>query len=114
MVEAAPLNQLTNVIRVLPPTPGLKIMVLHDQPQEGIFQMLTFQVRKSVDLLDVDPNTENALPPGHRVRSHQRMDGGQVSADVLRGAPRALEKLDSQSLSRLDVLGLAAGHGQRL
>lgn len=59
-------------------------MVLRHQAHKPVEQVSTLVLGKIIDPLDVVADREDTLPPSHRVRAHNRMDGQQLIAHILR------------------------------
>jgi hypothetical protein len=74
--------------------------------------MITFVLGHLVDALRVVAYGIHALPASHRVRSHNRMDGGEVCADILRSTTLGTVKLIAVLLCALIEDRLCVGGRQ--
>ena len=81
---------LTNVMRVPPPEPALKVMVVLDHTVELLQQLLRLVRINLVDALGELADGEDASPARDRVRAHEGVDGCQGLALVELVAPLAL------------------------
>lgn len=78
----------TDIIRVLPLESNLQIVVVVHQIQEPLQQVLALFLGHAINVRHVSADGENALPPGHRVGSHNGVNGLELAADVFRSAAR--------------------------
>ena len=89
---------LTNVIRVLPLEPDLKVVVFVDNVKEPRQERLALLLCHAVDVTDMAADREDALPPCHRVGTDDGMNGLELCPDVFRGATRLVVELEPGTL----------------
>ena len=93
-------NRLTNVILVTAFKPHLQLVILVNDTQKLIKQMRTFALFQAVDILNVMPNGEYALPARNRVGAYNRVSGGKFGAGMKEGT---MERVTESS--SCDILG---------
>ncbi len=89
-------------------------MVAVHQVQKPRQQLLALLVCQSIDVLDVPPHREDALPPRHRVGPHHRVDRLELFAYVLGGSARLVVQLESGTLRDLVEVRLLERGSQSL
>ena len=80
--------------------PQLRIMFFHNHLQEIIVQASALIGGHVVDPLNVVPDAVQALPSRNGIGAHDRVDGCQRVADVIRGPARLGVKLEALLASR--------------
>ena len=72
----------TNIICIPPLEPHLQVMVFKNSGIEFPQQLIRLRRAQLVNLFRERPESEQTFPAGDWVRSYNRMDGGQVRANV--------------------------------
>lgn len=113
MSQAASWIALTNVVRVPPFEPNLKVMVVKKHPLELAQKLVRLLLGKLVDPLGEWAQREDALPTSHGVRPHDWVDGDQLPADILRRPSRLCVDLDVLRVCRSGAEEALAAKGSR-
>jgi hypothetical protein len=79
-------HQLTNIVGVLPPVADVEGVVFAEHVVEPLEQIVALVLGYVVDVGDMRTNGEDTLPPSHGMGTHDRVNGLDLRANILRGA----------------------------
>lgn len=98
---------------LIPPLePDLQIVTLHDNRLELLQQLFRLILVQLIDILRERSQRKDTLPPGHRIRPHDRMDSHQLLPNIERTSPRLSVDLVLLGVS-LRCLDEAVAHERR-